>query len=542
MIEIFTLLLSAPFAQVPGGGIDHETWVEKRKLNGRFADSLALAPDMNGDGVEDFIVGAPGMGSGGRAFAYSGTDLQQLFVYTPPATSLYAGESVCAIGDTTGDGVSEVAVADFEKRSVYIFDGTGAHKTTIQINSSSSTDKFQPGFVLHSPGDLTGDGIPDLAIGAPYANINGQVHFYTGQSFGLMYSWSGTESNGRFGCSLDSVEDQDGDGISEFLVGASGEDGAHTSGLNGRVHLLAGGSGAAISIFTGTGSLDRLGSDVKNAGDLNGDGREEILASAPGVGTTGEVHIYSGSNGAPLRTYYGEVHGEQMGTRVANGGDLNADGIPDQIATSPWYGYAGGNSDGHGRFRAFCGKTGELIYDQIGTNSESLGSSAISLPDGPNQLSRLIFGARTRFNQTEGHRTGAFYVANWQPFLNASVTEVSISNGTLLTYELDFPTRAGGHEFKLLVSFSGTNGFHYGVDIPLSYDAAVQSIYDGSHSLAPHLSGTLNQNGYSLITLYSNPGSYAYLVGRSLNLAAIAQPAGGLPQFSSIAVPLTVNP
>ena len=152
--------------------------------------------------------------------------------------------------------------------------------------------------------------------------------------------------------------DVDNDGVEDFIIGAGGYDSPRGQNDIGRAYVRSGATLQIILVFTGNDEGDRMGADVAAAGDINGDGFDDVMVSAPGEfvdgGDRGVVYIFSGHNGLPLRIYN---RGQQLGVRLANVGDFNGDGYDDHGMK------AGGNT-----VYVYSGASGLLLFEETGAN------------------------------------------------------------------------------------------------------------------------------------------------------------------------------
>jgi len=156
--------------------------------------------------------------------------------------------------------------------------------------------------------------------------------------------------------------DVNGDGHADLAVGARLDDNTGTDA--GSVQVFSGATGAALYTFYGDSAGDGLGYSVAGAGDVNGDGRPDIIAGArgddDGGADAGAARVYSGATGAVLYTFYGEVAGDAAGytNGVDGAGDVNGDGRADLVVASP---LNDANGTSAGRVRVLSGATGALL-------------------------------------------------------------------------------------------------------------------------------------------------------------------------------------
>ena len=153
-----------------------------------------------------------------------------------------------------------------------------------------------------------------------------------------LYTYYGVETKDYFGYSVAGVEgDLDGDGVNDFIVGVIGDDAINNATYYaGLIKVYSGATGALIFENNGDQPGDRLGRAVAGLGDLNGDGVPEVAAGAANTdlngSESGTVRIYDGATGAVWREHYGDQTYDKMGWAISNAGDVNADGIDDVVA------------------------------------------------------------------------------------------------------------------------------------------------------------------------------------------------------------------
>lgn len=199
----------------------------------------------------------------------------------------------------------------------------------------------------------------------------------------IIREWDGESANDQFGWIARNIGDVDGDGIPDVVTSAptsraGGEDA-------GRIYVYSTKSGKLLWSADGHAG-DQLGSGIESAGDTNGDGIPDVIASSPGGGY---ANIYSGRDGRLLQTLRAEKTGDQFGAHVSGVGDVNHDGFADVIVGAP------GNSaggEGAGRAYVYSGKDGRLLLTLTGERAgDKFGSAVAGFSDKDHTL--LIIGA-----------------------------------------------------------------------------------------------------------------------------------------------------
>lgn len=210
------------------------------------------------------------------------------------------------------------------------------------------------------------DGVTDIIV--PSLG-EGRTFVYSGATGALLHTLikPGTDGNGVFGSAVGDAGDVDGDTVHDIVVGSPGP---AISGANpGHAYVFSGADGSLLLTLTGEAIRDSYGSAVGGAGDVNSDGRGDILVGAPtndASGTNaGRGYIHSGLDGSLIRTLDAEAAGDRFGSGAAGTGDVNGDNIGDQVVGAP----GGGAS---GKAYVFSGADGSLLF---ATNADAGGSS-----------------------------------------------------------------------------------------------------------------------------------------------------------------------
>ena len=314
-----------------------------------FGSSVGTAGDMNGDGYADVIVGAPNYPNGGAAYVYLGSSggagTNPVFLSVGGQAGASWGNAVGTAGDVNGDGYSDIIVG------AYQYDNGQVNEGRATVFHGSSTGVATPaawtaeinqgafGTSVGTAGDVNGDGYADVIVGAPNYN-NGQAAegfaaVYMGSGSGLsttaIWSSEGNQIAADMGRSVATAGDVNGDGRSDVIVGVPGYDGGLEDEGSAKVFHGTSSGPASFLPTVGPGQPgSRLGSSVAGAGDVNGDGYSDVI-----VGSLGSANVYlgtpSGISSTIAWTEFGDGTVTGFGKSVASAGDVNGDGFSDVI-------------------------------------------------------------------------------------------------------------------------------------------------------------------------------------------------------------------
>ena len=373
---------------------DHGVVLTGIDLNDGSGRSVSSAGDVNGDGFDDIIVGAPFAESSGGASE---------------------GESYVVFGKASWAGTPSLDLATL--------DGTNGFRLS-GIDAGDDS-----GWSVSSAGDVNGDGFADLIIGAPDAesaggaNAEGENYVVFGKA-----SWAGVASldlatlDGTNGFSLTGIDaldfsgwsvssagDVNGDGFADLIVGApfAESSGGASEGESYVVFGKASWAGTPsldLATLDGTNGFRLIGSDagdgsgwsVSSAGDVNGDGFTDLIVGAPdaesagGANAEGESYVVYGKaswTGVPsldLETLDGTNGfrllgidaGDGSGQSVSSAGDVNGDGFADLIVGAPNAESAGGADREGESYVIFGGNFNGAVTHLGGTGDDMLTGTA----------------------------------------------------------------------------------------------------------------------------------------------------------------------
>jgi hypothetical protein len=319
------IALAAPLMLCAGHALAQQTYniitSNNITVNGHFGAAVAWAPDIDGDGVPDFLVGANDEAVGlnlvaGRVHIYSGATGALVRTINPPLQQNLGtfGWSVAGTPDLNGDGRGDVLAGAIWHRDnedvicgrAYLFSGATGQVLRAWVPPGTHQDSQAFGFAVAVIPDITGDGIVELAVAAEGEQVGivngaGRVHIYNGATGGWVRTLTSPtpQVNAAFGYALSGMPDITGDGRGEIIVGAPFQAPGAAPANCGRVYVYSGANGALLrAIGSVQQSQDGLfGQAVAAVGDINNDGKPDILIGAPGesalgVPGAGRAYVY----------------------------------------------------------------------------------------------------------------------------------------------------------------------------------------------------------------------------------------------------------
>ena len=327
-----------------------------------FGASVSGAGDVNGDGFDDVIVGAfnndAGGNDAGRAYVYYGGSSPNAvadLILTGAAANDFFGYSVSGAGDLNGDGYSDVIVGAPQNNAggssagrAYVFFGGPAPDTVPDLTLTGQVDELL-GISVSDANDTNGDGYDDVIVGTEHTGaptIGRAYVFYGGAPPNSVadLTLTGQSAGDLFGRSVSGAGDLNADGYSDVIVGAYlNSAGGSTAG---RAYVYYCGPGADTSAdltLTGTAG-ERLGNAVSSAGDVNGDGNDDVIVGAYLGAFVGKAYVYFGGllvDSAADLILTGASDDNEFGSAVSGAEDVNVDGYADVIVGSPLAGSTG---------------------------------------------------------------------------------------------------------------------------------------------------------------------------------------------------------
>ncbi len=416
--------------------------------NSQTGATVSGAGDINGDGIDDLIVGAPFFGYDtvepaaayiifGRDTAVVGDFQPEIFTASLNGVDGFTlrggenlgefGRAVSSVGDVNGDGIGDVVImaqVPAYGAAYVLFGKTGGFGSMVDLNLMSVND----GFVIRGTdpngpfafalggGDINGDGLGDIVISAATAGngagssfvVFGQNAAVTGGFAPEIYVTDLSGENGfridgavtgspgsQLGRSLD-VADINGDGFDDLILGAPYDRDQNGVGTGGGAVVFGKADGFAAALNVG--SLDGsngfriagrdygAGSSIASAGDVNGDGFDDLIVGAKtegyaygrqgagvsyvvfgradGFAATLDLTSLDGSNGFRI---LGAVQFDRTGEHVAGAGDFNGDGFDDLLVQGDFVGTYSGTVQPtlyiiYGHASAFVATTGDDTF------------------------------------------------------------------------------------------------------------------------------------------------------------------------------------
>jgi len=346
-------------------------WTAGGEVQGNgFGESAASAGDVNCDGFDDVIIGAPNYDkNNGKVYVYHGSlnGLSQdpAWTYTGAVRDILLGFSVAGLGNVNKDTFNGKSCDDVIVGVRYFSDGQASEGAAFVFHGSPDGLSLEPdlilqenvagaqlGFAVSAAGDLNKDGYADAAVGAPYLyeteKDQGGLFVYYGSASGLQLTprWMvrGGLPGAKLGFSVSAAGDVNGDEYDDLAAGAPGWDDAL-----GAVFVYYGswsgpGPVADWSHFGAEVNIG-YGEAVTGVGEVNGDEYDDLLVGVSRYsndqGEEGAIYVHHGGKAGPAENPGWLAEGDKavtdFGAWVAGAGDVNGDGLADLAVGAPLY-------------------------------------------------------------------------------------------------------------------------------------------------------------------------------------------------------------
>jgi hypothetical protein len=349
---------------------------------GKLGWSVAGIGDVDDDGVPDFAAGEPEAGPGfgdGEIRVFSGADGMPVTgldgMLHPPQGGTFLGRSVAPAGDVDGDTVPDIlagapslATASSPPGYVVVFSGADG-AILLRIDGTSQSERF--GNSIASLGDVDGDDVPDVLIGAPGGTgiAPGFASVFSGANGSLIRRHAAESPVENLGNSVAALGDVDGDGVGDYAVGAP-RFGVGVVGMqaSGYVKAFSGATGDQL-VRIGGREGDQVGWSVAGPGDLDGDGEPDLALTAIQLAGRGGVLGFNLAGARPKKilsiVWPFEGRLPFFGTGLAGIDDVTGDGLRDVAIGAEVAGLAG----------VFAGKGGIPVFTHFGVTADVVGDA-----------------------------------------------------------------------------------------------------------------------------------------------------------------------
>jgi hypothetical protein len=310
----------------------------------------------------------------GSAGVWSGATGTELRLWHGEFPDGLFGHWVLPVPDIDGDGRADLVISAPTARVDGVLKGVlvaRSPKSGAELWRRAGTTTENFGWDLSLAGDQDGDGRVDLFVGAPSLDA-GRVYLVSGKDGDIVRTYAPPRDVRSFGWFVARLPDLDGDRRDDLAVGAplrADVDGKPSGGA----WIISSATGNPIRDWSGTGPLCGFGEIVATTGDLDGDGTSDVAVAAPRTNDhtrslPGEVHVFSGATGAEIRKWTGNQPGELFGRMTVDAGDVDGDGVDDVAIGAPWH--RRDDAARTGRVEIRSGTSGALLSELVGDEAD----------------------------------------------------------------------------------------------------------------------------------------------------------------------------
>lgn len=527
----------------------------------RYGFAVEGLGDVNADGYSDYAVGSPGSDEvgtdAGKVVVISGIDGQEIYRILGRSSFDEFGWAISAIGDLDADGVQDFIVgapfadsAGFKSGEAAVFSGkTGS--LIKQLTAGGAREVY--GIAVDGAGDVDNDGTPDYIVGAHGDNVNGDnsgsARVYSGKTHALLYLVTGDSAADFFGQTVAGVGDLDLDGYADFAVGAPDDD--NNGAESGMCRVYSGRTGGVLKTLNGDAGDDFFGHFVSSAGDVDKDGRPDFIVGACqffGLNPKpGYARVYSGANFQVIWTFRGKSSADFFGEPVRGAGDVDGDGHADLLVGMHLDDRSATNA---GRVELFSGRDGSLLLAVNGQRKDAhLGYQVAPVGDvnGDKTPDFLVGAPGDRPQSSSMPRSGSVQLFSTRPLsLAADGHELSLSVGGVQKLTIDAGTSNANRFYLVMGAISGTSpGTPVGASrvLPLNTDAYTVFTVSSPNTLISNSFGVLDAQGKALAQFVLLTGFNASLAGTRFHHAyAVFDLTNLTVTLTSNAVPLVLKP
>jgi hypothetical protein len=509
-----------------------------------FSSCMASISDLDFDGVRELIVGAldatPSGPILGGALVYSGKTGRRLLAFQGETISGQFGASVAAAGDVDGDGLEDILIgapsAIYQGQflgAAYVFSGLDGH--LIHRILGSPADPGHLGRGVAGLGDWDHDGFDDFLVSDTNDNVipgaSGVVRVYSGYDASVLMI-IGAAGDSGIGGRLRTIQDVTTDGFPDVLVG-----------VGGAVVLHSGADGSVVRRHLDQRPNDNFGSSLAGLGDLDQDGVEDYVIGAPAVSNNriGHVYVYSGSSGALRFLIAGQEPGGEFGWAVAGPGDTDGDGYPDILvgALQDNQGSQGESGAAH-LFSGFDGTHMASFHGNPPT-AAYIGQSVSDAGDvNDDGLADFSIGSGSSING--GFANGVVRTYALHSYLNLFPRTLPAALGGTINFNLDFPDTDSGKQYVLLAS-GGVPGRSRVLDhwLPLARTPLLDLMLRNPPGFISGANGTLDAQGNAAAIATLAPNQAAAWTGRTIKFVAVSFDSHHDISLYSAAMTLTIE-